>query len=67
MITNFSSNSTLKYAGNLGGGATVPANSYAIGTYVLEGYISSAGVQVTAPVTLNVYFGAGQGLSLIHI
>jgi len=63
MITNFSSNSTLKYSGNLGGGATVPANSYAIATYrvdAIPGSVAGYGVTNTSASLGQVYYGAGQ-------
>jgi hypothetical protein len=61
--TLVSSNTTLKYTSNLSSGATVPANSYAIATYVCVGTYTNPGstyASTTPYGIFQVYYGAGQ-------
>lgn len=60
-MATYSSNETLKYGGTIGGGATVPTNSYAIGTYTLSTFSANPlpNTIVTAPGVFVAQFQSG--------
>lgn len=58
----FANNTTLKYGGKLSGGQVVPANSYAIASFILSGQFTPPGntYSNTTPYGIfTVYYGAG--------